>query len=125
MHVTFRDRKHRREIDSSFTLYDGKLPSQELWMVGDEVSIIFEINDAIREAIQEFALNDTRTIEAWVHLPCIVVRRSHCLAWKSTGKMECVGTGHVTLEAISGDWEDILIWIITGKNPNPQPEAVE
>jgi hypothetical protein len=125
MHVTFRDRKHHRHIDASFTLFDGPIPTQQPWMVGDEVSFIFEITDEQKSAIEDFAWRESNIWENRVHLPCVVVKRRHCAAWKSVGRFDVVNSTSVTLEAISGDWEDILIWIITGRRVGTQPEEVK
>lgn len=119
MSIQFRDRKNRQMIDASFILRNGTEISSatQHWHVGDIVSICFENQadkvQAIRENFSDAYISD----DGFIGVQCVVVRRYHSAVWKSIGVLNHIQDSNVTLEAESGMWEDVLLWIVKNKLP--------
>lgn len=119
MSIQFRDRKNGQMIDARFILQNGSgisLATQH-WHVGDNVSICFENqadkSQAIRENFSDAYISD----EGFIGVQCVVVKRYHSAVWKEIGVLNHLQDSNVTLEAESGMWEDVLLWIIKNKRP--------
>lgn len=129
MAIRFRYRKYGTLIDSSFFLVDGQaIAPLDHWHVGDEVSLLFDIEPEQAEAINRRgraypeirAYSDSgggHDPKRWyVHIPFLVVKRTHSASWRDTGRLQTIGTS-VTLEATSGYWEDVFLWVCCGEHP--------
>lgn len=119
--ISFRDRKNKQCIDAQFYLKNGKELSAATghWHIGDNVSVGFPDQKdkvaAIREnAPREVYISD----DAMIFVPCVVVRRYHSVVWKDIGAFQHLQDSSITLEAESGMWEDILLWIMKGTVPD-------
>lgn len=134
MAIYFRDRKYKSTIDSSFMLMNGPEPGDtSAWMMGDAVSVLFdipneqadEINDSLSEETGVRVCKSMFGKTSTVDVPCVVVKRSHACAWRETGRLQDLGPS-ITLEAVNGYWEDVLKWIILGQIPTwvspPEPK---
>jgi hypothetical protein len=123
--ITFRDRKYKRQLDASFSLWDGNnLGDVSSYHVGDIVGVCFadlhEKQDAIKEHCPmgfDFFAND-----GFIQVLCVVVKRHHSIVWKSVGRFDSLTTCNVVLEAESGYWEDVLKWIVTNEKPKWIPD---
>lgn len=118
--ISFRDRKNKQPIDAQFYLKDGREMSTatQHWQIGDSVSVCFpDQNDKVT-AIRENAPRDIYIgNDGMIGVPCVVVRRYHSVVWKDVGAFQHLQDSSVTLEAESGLWEDILLWIMKGTVP--------
>ncbi len=125
MSISFRDRKNGRSLDASFFLSDGpKHGDVSKWHVGDGVSVLFEIDRSMVDAINENVTSESGVRancdfgrdKGMVHVRCVVVQRHHACVWKEVGNLQDLGTS-VVLEAISGQWEDVLRWVVLDERP--------
>lgn len=118
--ISFRYRKTERAIDAGFHLFDGgEIATTSDWHVGDEVRVCFEVNDAIANQITWNAPSTMHDVphSRFVHIPCVVVSRSHSVVWKAVGQLHRLSDCSVVLQAKSGEWEDVLLWIVKGIKP--------
>ena len=119
MGIQFRDRKNGQMIDASFILLNGSdtTDATQHWHVGDSVSICFDSQSdkiqAIREGFSDAYISD----EGFIGVQCVVVKRYHSVVWKSIGVLNHLQDSNITLEAESGMWEDVLLWIVKNKRP--------
>jgi hypothetical protein len=123
MNITFRTRQYERSVDAGFSLYDGDKLTYPDWHVGDTVSFMFTASEEIAAAMEEYQPCDDyqfRAFDGYVHIPCVVVFRHHSAVWRDVGKFQMLTDG-VTLEAKTGHWEDVLVWVTTGKKPSWVP----
>jgi hypothetical protein len=115
--IQFRGRKDHEHLDSSYNLWDGEhLGDISSWHAGDTVAVCFAISKE-----QESLILDNTELPVGSGLAsvmCVVVRRSHSIIWRSVGRFESLITCSVLLEAESGQWEDVLRYIIFGKMPD-------
>ncbi len=120
MGIQFRDRKNKQMIDASFILKSGSEISNATkhWHVGDNVSFCFDGQkdkiQAIRENFQEAYISD----DGFIGVPCVVVKRYHSAVWNAIGVFNHLQDSNITLEAESGMWEDVLIWIMKDRKPD-------
>lgn len=119
MGIQFRDRKNKQMIDASFILKSGNEMSNatQHWHVGDSVSICFDAQtdkiQAIRENFSDAYISD----EGFIGVQCVVVKRYHSAVWNGIGVFNHLQDSNVTLEAESGMWEDVLLWIMKDMCP--------
>lgn len=123
--ITFRTRKYESCVDSSYTLYNGsEIGSVDHWHIGDIVSVMFDVPRHQSKAINYAGFADVRVVESLfgstdiIHIPCKVIERRHAMSWRDVGKFQDVLGTSVTLEASSGRWEDVLLWIVLGEKPS-------
>jgi hypothetical protein len=125
--IYFQSRKYETAIDCSFNLYDGNdLASLASFMVGDEVVLLFEITRQMYESVQQLNVHQTsgfvdsasphNALKRTAHIPFEVVKRSHTCSFCSTKPFSLL-TESITLQAQSGYWEDLFIWICLGEVP--------
>lgn len=123
--ITFRDRKYKRQLDAGFSLWDGeKLGDVSNYQVGDVVGVCFADQQKKQDAIREHC---PMGFDFWgnggfIQVLCVVVKRTHSVAWKSVGRFDALITCNVVLEAESGYWEDVLKWIVLNERPEWIPE---
>lgn len=132
MSLMFRWRKYGHTIDSLYRLveYTGRTDCRQPmdhWMIGDEVSVMFYITRVMAQQINAAGMRDigVSTLgsvdeKCLVHIPCVVVKRSHSIVWEDVGKFQELDPTSVVLEAKDGYWEDILLWIIMGDSHRPE-----
>ena len=129
MDVSFRDRKFQRRFDSSYFLMDGGGCADAPWLTGESVTILFPATSEHKKAIEKYQY-EIRSKEGFqlypgirgvneftAHIPCVVVERRHSASWGKIGEINLLSTNY-TLEAVDGEWEDLLAWIIVGKKPD-------
>lgn len=115
--IYFRRRKEHDTVDSSYFLYDGPNATEaKHWLIGDEVTVMFSADDEMTKACASLGQHKFTIYGNIAQIPCTVVKRSHAAMWKMTGNLQDLGT-QIVLEANSGLWEDLLLWIIFGKRP--------
>lgn len=136
--IRFRTKKYGSYLDSSYFLKDGPdIKDMREFLIGDRVSISWPCTPAQREAfgnldpcligrdfyvIDSYATNDDRHITT----PCIVVSRSHNISRHKGGFGELRYHGlTITLEAVNGYVEDMLLWIMLNEAPTWAPGATE
>lgn len=123
--IYIRERKYRdlrgSTFNCTFSVVDGeRYPDFSEAHVGDEVSMLFDIteeqyagiNSLEHHEVQGYNLHDKYS----VHIPFVVVKRSHGLAWKRVGNLQRLGTSYI-LEAASGLWEDVFCYICLNQSP--------
>lgn len=119
--ISFRYRKTGRAIDAGFSLYNGAAISLACnhWHVGDHVSVCFVDQREVVSAINEHAINITAASMGgdFLQIPCVVVERRHSVVWKAVGVFQHLIDSSVVLQAESGEWEDVLLWIVKGVKP--------
>ena len=124
--ISFRYRKTGRCVDAGFILFNGKEISNATrhWMVGDDVSVCFNKQNEISAAVREHApwQMEIITNDGFISIPCRVVSRSHSVVWRQVGEFQHLQDCNVALEAVSGEWEDVLLWIVRGVKPEWVPE---
>lgn len=112
-------------MDAFFILIDGYRDAEKTypvivtddnWMVGDTVSILFDIDKQKQEAIDScgFGLHANN---GSVQIPFKVIERRHGVAWKQTGHLQRLGSAGITLQATSGHWEDVFRWVCFDEKP--------
>jgi hypothetical protein len=125
--VYFQSRKYETAIDCSFNLYDGNdLSSFASFMIGDEVVLLFDITRQMYESAQQLNVHpmsvfvDSDSIhnnfKGTAHIPFKVVKRSHACSFRNARSLSLL-TESITLQAQSGYWEDLFIWICLGEVP--------
>jgi hypothetical protein len=121
--ISFRLRKYANGLGQSFFLWNGKdLANLDSYLVGDTVSVMFEVSEEQVEAVNALEQEDFRIClhmggQTMAHIPCKVVARNHGIVWESVGKFQRLTSG-IVLEAASGFWEDLLQWITSGIEPS-------
>jgi len=120
--IIFQDRKYGSSLDASFGLWDGeRLADVSSYQVGDTVSVCFP-----DEREKQAAINENQPAsgdyyfgsgDGFIRVKCVVVRRSHSVVWKDTGKLQELMGMSIVLEAADGYWEDVLKWIMLGERP--------
>ncbi len=118
MSVFFRYRKYDSVMDSSYSITNGPECFDNRWRIGEQVSVMFDVTEE-----QEAAINDARKESEFTsyhkvaQINCRVVEVTHAISWKQVGQFRDIGTQFI-LEAESGMGEDVLEWIIFGKQPS-------
>jgi len=130
MNLTFRTRKYGSYIDNSFFVKDGgQIVNMEKYLIGDRVSLMWP---ATPDKVEAFENLDPRLIgrdfyivdshrqqgeKATVATPCVVVQRTHALSRMGDfAEMRDFGLT-ITLEAINGYVEDMLLWLMLNERP--------
>lgn len=130
--IYFRGRKYQQIIDCSFFVKDGpNISSLEQYMVGDRVSLMVDVGEKIREAINEHlgvnklskAVDTSRALtgnpdKSPITLHFRVVDRRHTLNYRQVGNLSELGTS-IYLEAEDGFAEDIFRWIFSDFKEKP------
>lgn len=112
------------EFNCSFHVTDGeKEVGAGSWMVGDEVSILFDVSEEIHRAVDLLGPSRIRSYGTpmgnapySVHMKFKVVKRSHGATWKATGKLLSLGSS-IWLEAANRQWEEVFRWVCLGEVP--------
>ena len=124
MSIHFRTRKYGSDIGFSFPLKSGpEYADLAQYREGDEVVIIEDITEEMFEACRDIKQLDGSVHSVMdrstAHLRFQVIKRSHC--W---GIRDERATNHLfevshslTLEAVNGYVEDLLLWITNGEIP--------
>lgn len=119
--ITFRYRKTHEHIDSSYYLMSGKeMGDASAWFTGDSISVCFDgqgdkIKAITADCPGRFDFNQHD--DDFLSIPCEVVKRHRSIIWRDVGRFEELITCSVTLEATSGYWEDVLLWVILNQKP--------
>jgi hypothetical protein len=133
MPLYIRSRKHGTPFDLSFAVQVGEgLEDLTPYQVGDLVVILLPLSAEQGQAIAALAHHEVRAVqeflpveEDWsVYLPLRVVERQHRLAWEQAGLLSPLGLS-VTLECVSGLWEEVLCWVELGERPSWAPEEAQ
>lgn len=126
--IHFRTRKHGSHINSSYFLKDGQnMGDLSSFLIGDRVDISWPCNTEKRAALENidprligdgFYATDAYTEEIHIYTPCIVAERRRNLARFKGDVADLRDFGlTITLEAVNGYVEDMLIWIMFGEKP--------
>jgi hypothetical protein len=121
MSITFQTRKNGTPIDASFYLKENGVASSPDWHIGDTVCFCFAVPKEQSDAIRNAYMDGIHVCDKFVSIPCKVLKRSHSVVWKQVGIFETLTGTSITLEAESGNWEDVLLWIVK----NEKPEWIE
>lgn len=114
--ISFKMLKYDRCYDAGFFHYEGDKLTHPNWHVGDHVSVMFEATKEQIEAVENYGKDGFRICDGMAHVRCVVLQRYHSVVWKSVGTLQA-SSSSVTLQATTGEWDDLLAWIITGKRP--------
>lgn len=133
--IHFRTRKYGGHIDSSYFLKDGPdIKDMSEMLIGDSVALMWPCNAEKRDALEsldpriigrDFYVSDSykKDDEMTVFTPCVVVGRSHAISRMrgDVGSLRYYGLS-ITLEAVNGYVEDMLLWIMLGERPPWAPD---
>jgi hypothetical protein len=122
--IYFRNRKYQKNVDAFFFLKDGERTAHPTWVVGDSVTVLFDATEEQESAVLEVGFDDVSIFDKKAHIPCTVVKRNHSIVWRNVGEFQVL-CDSVTLEANSGIWEDLLVWIVIGTRPGWASEPEE
>lgn len=120
--VFFRLRKYQNGLGMSYSIYDGAMPSGvEQFAVGDTIYVMFDVEENQVAAVESLSREDFRVLrgggrKSIAQIPCKIVARDHAISWTETGRFQHVSTS-LTLEPVSGYWEDLLVWVTRGDAP--------
>lgn len=126
--VYFYQRKYDRDvINCWFSVRDGNnLFEINNCNLGDEVILMWNITEEMANAITNMEQDNFRafgtglTDKEWsVHIPLEVVKKRLTLAAPTNDNLLSLRYfGYdIFLKAVSGLWEDVLLWILLGKKP--------
>lgn len=129
--IHFRTRKYHSHIDSSYFLKDGpNIKDMAEMLVGDSVHLSWPCGAKHRDAVEnldprvigrDFYVTDSYSTndEMRVWTPCIVAERSHGISRHkgAVGNLRYYGLT-ITLEAVNGYVEDMLIWLMLNERPS-------
>jgi hypothetical protein len=124
MNIFFRDKKYQKEINCSFFVnsLEDSTASLKSYFVGDRVTILSQILVEQAEAINNLKISEMRASnlhgDDWhIDMPFRVVQRTHGLSFQGErGTLQELGLSLV-LEAETGLWEDIFLWLCCGQQP--------
>lgn len=127
--IYFRSRKYGTTIDSSFFLKNGQdIADLSGFLRGDSVLVMFRVDAEKYNALEYInpraignELNISTdyvgdTMRFTANIPCVVVERQHAIGWAAIGDMQYYAAT-ITLEAINGYAEDVLLWIMLNEKP--------
>ena len=121
----FVDRRTEEPINFSLPVYDGttqNLMDCSNHLVGDEILILFEIDECKAEAAKDSGLIPSGAIfQGVIQIPFVVVKRSYSHAVDSkrfnhSWTLSSLSRS-IHLKATSAAWEDIFLWLAIGKAP--------
>lgn len=126
--ITFQDRKDKKPLDASFTLFNGEgIGDTSKYSIGDTVGVCFDNQKDKQDAIRQHGPREVKSVgdSGFIMVRCIVVKRHHSIVWQSIGRFRELISCSVVLEAESGFWEDVLKWIVIGTSPDWIPNDEE
>jgi hypothetical protein len=126
--ITFRDRKNKAEINCSFSVRgDSALTSASLgeYLVGDRVTLLTDIKTEYAHLLNYSGVDSVHACDLsgkdeWqISIPFCIVDRYHGLSFSGeVGILQELGGTSLCLEAESGVWEDVFLWLVEGTQPD-------
>lgn len=120
------DRHTKQEFDCMFYVRNATAPADlSACHVGDSVTLYFADEQTRIDLIAQHGPPHVRrpTDLGLLQIPCVVSRRNHGLVWESPGRMQIFTRCSVTVEAISDEWQDVLLWVVLDARPEWIPKT--